>query len=146
PMVTTLHGRLDIPDLASVYEEFREQPVVSISDAQRAPLPHANWVGTVYHGLPGDLFRFHPDPGRYLAFVGRASPEKRIDRAIEIARRVGMPIRIAAKVDPADREYFAREVQPLLNGPGVEWLDEVGDDAKDALLGGASALVFPIDW
>ena len=106
PHVTTLHGRLDTPELLRLYERFRDMPMISISNAQRTPWPCANWQGTIYHGLPKDLFRFHPEPGSYLAFLGRVSPEKRVDRAIEIAKRVGMPLKIAAKVDRADRRYF----------------------------------------
>jgi len=143
---TTLHGRLDIPDLVPLYREFHEMPVVSISMAQRAPLPHANWLGTVYHGLPADLYRFQPDRGRYLAFVGRISPEKRVDRAIEIARRARIPLRIAAKVDPADKDYFASMVEPLLDDSLIEFMGEIGDDEKGEFLGNALALVFPIDW
>src|SRR5712692_10675278 len=125
PTVTTLHGRLDLPHLVDVYEEFRDIPVVSISRAQRAPMPDANWVGTVHHGLPEDLLAFHASPGRYLAFLGRASPEKRIDRAIEIARRAGMPIHIAAKVDPV----LGRGAS-LLDQPFVEWLGEIDEAEK----------------
>jgi glycosyltransferase involved in cell wall biosynthesis len=121
-------------------------PMISISNAQRTPWPCANWQATIYHGLPQDLFRFHPEPGEYLAFVGRASPEKRVDRAIEIAKRVGMPLRIAAKVDRADRRYFKREIEPLLNHPQIKWLGEVSDKDKDEFLGNAYALLFPIDW
>ncbi len=146
PHVTTLHGRLDTPELLRLYERFRHMPLISISNAQRAPWPCANWQATIYHGLPQDLFRFHPEPGGYLAFLGRASPEKRVDRAIEIAKRVGMPLRIAAKVDRADRRYFKREIEPFLNGPHIEWLGEISDKDKDAFLGNAYALLFPIDW
>jgi glycosyltransferase involved in cell wall biosynthesis len=146
PQLTTLHGRLDLPELAPLYLEFREMPVVSISDAQRGPLPHANWVSTVHHGLPLDLLRFHPGPGRYLAFVGRVSPEKRLDRAIEIARRAGVELRVAAKVDEADRAYFESEIEPLLDGPHVEFIGEIGETEKSAFLGEALALLFPIDW
>jgi len=146
PHVTTLHGRLDTPELLRLYERFRDMPLISISNAQRAPWPCANWQATIYHGLPQDLFRFHPEPGNYLAFLGRASPEKRVDRAIEIAKRVGMPLRIAAKIDRADRRYFKREIEPLLNDPHIEWLGEVSDKDKDAFLGNAYALLFPIDW
>jgi len=120
--------------------------VVAISMAQRAPLPHANWLGTVYHGLPADLYRFQPDRGRYLAFVGRISPEKRVDRAIEIARRTRIPLRIAAKVDPADKDYFVSMVEPLLDDSLIEFVGEIGDDEKGEFLGNALALVFPIDW
>jgi glycosyltransferase involved in cell wall biosynthesis len=146
PHVTTLHGRLDTPELLRLYERFREMPLISISNAQRAPWPCANWQATIYHGLPQDLFRFHPEPGGYLAFLGRASPEKRVDRAIEIAKRVGMPLKIAAKVDRADRRYFKREIEPLLNDPHIEWLGEINDKNKDEFLGNAYALLFPIDW
>lgn len=146
PQLTTLHGRLDLPDLQPLYRQFREMPVVSISDAQRKPLPSAGWLGTVHHGLPDDLYTFQPEPGDYLLFLGRISPEKRVDRAIEIARRVGMPLKVAAKIDAVDREYFARTVEPLLKTPGVEYLGEVGDDEKNDLLGHACALLFPIDW
>jgi len=146
PHVTTLHGRLDIPDLQPLYDEFQEMPVVSISDAQRAPLPQANWQGTVLHGLPEDLFRFEAHPGDYLTFLGRISPEKRADRAVEIARQVGWPLRAAAKVDAVDRAYFEREIQPLFEEPFVEFMGEVSGEAKGALIGGARALLFPIDW
>ena len=144
--LTTLHGRLDMPELAPLYAEFREMPVVSISDAQRAPLPHANWLGTVHHGLPLDLLRFAAGPGSYLAFVGRTSPEKGLDRAIEIARRAGIELRIAAKVDAADREYFEEVIAPLLDGPLVEFVGEIGEAEKEEFLGKALALLFPIDW
>ncbi|MBW2121975.1 MAG: glycosyltransferase family 4 protein [Deltaproteobacteria bacterium] len=146
PNVTTLHGRLDIPDLAGLYKEFRDIPLVSISDAQRKPLWWANWKGTVYHGLPEDLYPFYRAPGSYLAFLGRISPEKRVDRAIEIARRLGMPIKIAAKVDKVDREYFERVVEPLLAYPFVEYVGEIGESEKREFLGKAYALLFPIDW
>ena len=146
PHVMTLHGRLDTPELLRLYERFRHIPMISISNAQRAPWPSANWQATIYHGLPRELFRFHLEPGNYLAFLGRASPEKRVDRAIEIAKRVGMPLKIAAKVDPADRRYFKREIEPLLNDPHIEWLGEISDKDKNEFLGGAYALLFPIDW
>jgi glycosyltransferase involved in cell wall biosynthesis len=146
PHVTTLHGRLDLPDLVDVYREFRDVPVVSISHAQREPLAWANWQATVYHGLPPDLYRFRERPGGYLAFLGRISPEKRVDRAIEIARRIGMRLRIAAKVDAVDRTYFAETIEPLLGGPYTEYVGEIGDGEKDDFLGNAYALLFPIDW
>jgi glycosyltransferase involved in cell wall biosynthesis len=144
--VTTLHGRLDIPDLVPLYQEFRDMPVVSISNAQREPLPWANWQATVYHGLPADLYRFRPEPGSYLAFVGRISPEKRVDRAIEIAKRVQIPLKIAAKVDPVDRHYFKSTIKPLLCEPLVEFIGEIGEREKDKFLGNAYALLLPIDW
>lgn len=146
PHVTTVHGRLDLPELVPLFEEFSDVPVVSISNAQRAPLPHARWAGTVHHGLPLDLHAFHPGPGDYLAFLGRVSPEKRADRAIAIATACGWPLKIAAKVDPADKEYFEREIRPLLDNPLVEFIGEIGEREKRAFLGGARALLFPIDW
>ena len=146
PHVTTLHGRLDTLEFLRLYERFRDMPMISISNAQRTPWPCANWQGTIYHGLPQDLFRFHPEPGNYLAFLGRASPEKRVDRAIEIAKGVGMPLKIAAKVDRADRRYFKREIEALLKDPHIEWLGEISDKDKDEFLGNAYALLFPIDW
>ncbi len=146
PHVTTLHGRLDIPDLVNLYREFREMPVVSISNAQRKPLAWANWQATVYHGLPEDQYRFRDRPGTYLAFLGRISREKRVDRAIEIARRIAMPLKIAAKVDSVDKEYFETTIRPLLDGPYTEYLGEIGDGEKDEFLGNAYALLFPIDW
>jgi glycosyltransferase involved in cell wall biosynthesis len=146
PHVTTLHGRLDLPDLIPVYDRFRDIPVISISNAQRKPLPWANWAGTIYHGLPPDLFRFQPNPGTYLAFLGRISPEKRADRAIEIAKRAGMPLKIAAKVDRVDKRYFKRVVEPLLDASHVEWVGEISDQEKGDFLGNAYALLFPIDW
>jgi glycosyltransferase involved in cell wall biosynthesis len=146
PHVTTLHGRLDLPDLVSLYDEFTDMPVVSISNSQRQPLPQAHWQATVYHGLPADLLSFHPGHGDYLAFVGRISPEKGTDRAIAIAERVGMPLKVAAKVDNADKEYFDREIKPLLKSSLVEFIGEIGDAEKDEFLGNAYALLFPIDW
>jgi len=146
PHVTTLHGRLDTPDLVPLYQRFRDVPVISISDAQRTPLPWANWQATVYHGLPGTQFQFYAGSGEYLAFLGRISPEKRADRAIEIAERAGMPLKIAAKVDSADRRYFKRVIEPLLNNPLVEWVGEITDQQKNEFLGNAFALLFPIDW
>ena len=144
--VTTLHGRLDIPDLVPLYQEFREMPVISISNGQREPLPWANWQATVYHGLPVDIYRFRPEPGSYLAFLGRISPEKRVDRAIEIAKQVGMPLKIAAKIDRVDKDYFESVIAPLLRNSLVEFVGEIGDGEKDEFLGNAYALLFPIDW
>jgi glycosyltransferase involved in cell wall biosynthesis len=146
PHVTTLHGRLDLPDLVPIYREYREMPVVSISDAQRRPLEWLNWQATVYHGLPEAAFPSGDRPGGYLAFVGRISPEKGADRAVRIARRAGMPLRIAAKVDAVDREYFRTTVEPLLREPGVEFLGELDERGKRELLRGAYALLFPADW
>lgn len=144
--VSTAHGRLDLPDLKSLFRCFPRHPMVSISESQRVPLPWLNWRATVHHGLPLGLYSFHPRPRNYFAFVGRISPEKRADRAIEIAKACGVPLRIAAKVDPADREYFHRVIEPLLGDPMVEFLGEVGDAAKDDVLGNAVALLMPIDW
>ena len=144
--LTTLHGRLDLPELVPLYREFHDMPVVSISSAQREPLPFANWLGTVHHGLPHDLYRFRAEAGEYLAFIGRVAPEKRVDRAIAIAKRVGLPLRIAAKVDAVDREYFESIVEPLLDDPLVEYIGEIGDGEKQEFLGNAKVLLFPIDW
>ena len=145
--ITTLHGRLDLPELIPLYQRFDDMPLVSISDAQREPLPFANWVATVPHGLPPDLFAFSAKTEGYLAFLGRISPEKRPDRAIRIARRAGIPLRIAAKVDTADKAYFESVVKPLLDeGNGVEFIGEIGDREKSQFLGGAAALLCPIDW
>jgi len=146
PHVTTLHGRLDLPDLIPLYRKFGEMPVVAISRAQRQPLPWLNWQGTVHHGLPPDLYRPGAGRGDYLLFLGRISIEKRLDRAIEIARHSGMRLKVAAKVDTADRKYFKKTIEPLLDDPIVEFVGEVGDRGKQALLGDARALLFPIDW
>jgi glycosyltransferase involved in cell wall biosynthesis len=146
PHVTTLHGRLDIPDLEPLHREFAGMPVISISNAQRAPLPWLNWQGTVHHGLPEDLHACVGGPGEYLAFLGRVSPEKGLDHAIEIARRAGLPLRVAAKVDRADQAYFEEVIEPLLAQPHVEFLGEIGEQGKQELLGRARALLFPIDW
>jgi glycosyltransferase involved in cell wall biosynthesis len=144
--VTTLHGRLDLRELQPLFRAFPDVPVVSISDAQRDPLPFASWVGTVHHGLPPRLLTAADSPGTYLAFLGRVSPEKRVDRAIAIATGCGIRLRIAAKVDPADADYFEREIRPLLDHPLVEFIGEIGESQKSAFLGGARALLFPIDW
>jgi len=144
--LSTLHGRLDLPDFWPVFGAFREMQLVSISDNQRLPVPDANFIATIYHGLPLDLIGYNPDGGDYLAFIGRISPEKRPDRAIEIAKRTGMRLKIAAKIDPADKAYFKEVIEPLLNDPLIEFVGEIGDSAKPAFLGGARALLFPIDW
>lgn len=146
--VTTLHGRLDLPDLMPFYREFSEYPLVSISDNQRLPMPPVNWAGTVYHGLPVDLLPFTRNPsGGYLAFLGRISPEKRPDRAIEIAARTGATLKMAAKIDKADREYWERTIAPMVaRHDNVEFIGEIGEKQKAEFLGNAAALLFPIDW
>ncbi|HEV2132805.1 MAG TPA: glycosyltransferase family 4 protein [Terracidiphilus sp.] len=146
PSVTTLHGRVDIPDVYPLYREFDEMPLVSISNSQRTPISWANWVATVYHGLPEDLYLPQERAGKYLAFLGRICPEKRLDRAIEIARRVGMPLKIAAKVDAGDLAYFEAEIRRLLDDPLIEFIGEIGEREKSDFLGNAHALLFPIDW
>src|SRR5579862_2396039 len=146
PAVTTLHGRLDIPDLAPIFQYFRDMHLISISDAQRIPLPWARWANTVYHGLPERLYRKGNGDGNYLAFLGRISPEKRVDRAIEISRGAGLPLRIAAKVDAADKEYFEANIRGMLRDSDVEFVGEIGDREKNKFLGNARALLFPIDW
>jgi glycosyltransferase involved in cell wall biosynthesis len=148
PTLHTMHGRLDLPHLVPLFRHFRHVPLVSISNAQRAPLHDLTlaWAGTVHHGIPLGPFPFSPARGRYLAFLGRISPEKRPDLAIEVAKRVGLPLRIAAKVDAADRAYFAREIEPLLDHPLIDFIGEIGDAEKADFLGGALALLFPIDW
>lgn len=146
PTMATMHGRLDIEELHPVYARYRGVPLVSISDAQREPLPLMNWVETIYHGLPRDLLRFSPTPGKYLAFLGRISPEKRPDIAIEVARRVGIPLRIAAKVDAVDRDYFEAVIKPLLAPPDVEYIGEISEAEKSEFLGNALAFMFTIDW
>jgi glycosyltransferase involved in cell wall biosynthesis len=145
--LTTLHGRQDLPDLEVLYDGFPEMPLVSISQAQRKPIPDGNFVGTVLHGIPRDLFAPSLLPrGGYLAFLGRVSPEKRVDRAISIARAVGLPLKIAAKIDRADEAYFRRDIAPLLDQPGIEFIGEIDEKQKGRFLGEARALLFPIDW
>jgi glycosyltransferase involved in cell wall biosynthesis len=144
--LTTTHGRLDLPDLPPLFREFPMMPLVSISRAQRIPVPWANWNGTVYHGLPADLYGPGFGDGGYLAFIGRVCPEKGLDKAIEIARSVGMPLRIAAKVDKADIDYYNDKIKRLLKGPGVDFIGEIGEQEKGKFLGRAAALLFPIDW
>jgi glycosyltransferase involved in cell wall biosynthesis len=144
--LTTLHRRLDGPDLVPLLREFATLPLVSVSDAQRAPVAWANWYGTVHHGLPTSLYAAGCGDGGYLAFIGRISPEKRPDWAIEIARSTGVPLRIAAKVDKADDDYYNSKVKPLLNNPLIEFIGEISENEKGAFLGDATALLFPIDW
>ena len=148
PSVHTLHGRLDLPHLQTLYRHFTDVPLVSISDAQRAPLAdcRVHWAGTVYHGQPLARYPVGDGGGGYLAFLGRCSPEKQLDVAIEIARRAGLTLKIAAKIDAKDREYYERTIKPLLDDPLIEFMGEIGDDDKAAFLGAARALLFPIDW
>jgi len=146
PHVTTLHGRLDLAPIEPLYSEFDEVPMVSVSDAQRTPLPHQNWVATVYHGIPARELSFRADTGSYLAFLGRIAREKRPDRAIAIAKACGCRLKIAAKVDPADLQYFKQEIEPLLDDPLVEFIGEITESQKGDFLGHARALLFPIDW
>jgi len=146
PFVTTLHGRLDLPELVPLYHAYGKVPVVSISDSQREPLPHANYVATVHHGLPERLLLPGFGTGGYLAFIGRISPEKGPDAAVRIAAKAGMKLKIAAKVDAVDREYFTSQIEPLLAAPNVEYIGEINDADKSAFLGNAAGLIFPIAW
>ena len=146
PFVHTHHGRLDMPELLPLFSEFSEVPLVSISNAQRSPVPNLSWQATVYHGLPRSCVGFNPGRGNYLAFLGRVSPEKGLHLAVEIARRAGMPLKVAAKVDRHDVDFYQSTIAPLLHSPGVEFLGEIGGHDKDALLRNAYALLFPIDW
>jgi glycosyltransferase involved in cell wall biosynthesis len=145
PAVTTLHGRLDLDEILTCYQRFRNLSFVSISDHQRQPMPWLDWAGTVHHGLPLDLHTPVERPGDYLAFLGRLSPEKGAETAVEIARRAGLPIRVAGKIDPADAAYCAQRIRPLFDA-GIEYVGEIGGRDKDEFLGGARALLFPIDW
>ena len=146
PFLTTLHGRLDLPEHGPVFSTFPTIPVVSISNAQRRPAPNAHWIGTVHHGMPDNLLKPVPADPSYLAFLGRISPEKRVDRAIHIAERCGLPLKIAAKVDAVDNDYFEEMIKPLLAKPHVEFIGEISDAKKSEFLSGAIALVVPIDW
>jgi glycosyltransferase involved in cell wall biosynthesis len=146
PFITTLHGRLDLPEHQPVFDTFPNIPVISISDAQRLPVPQAGWIRTVYHGMPDQLLTPLPGKPSYLAVLGRIAPEKRVDRAITIALRAGLPLKIAAKVDKTDREYFETEIRPLLAQPGIEFIGEISDEQKSEFLSGALALLMPIDW
>lgn len=146
PHLTTLHGRQDIAGAGPFYAHFTGMPLVSVSDSQRAPLPHANWVGTVHHGLPADLYDFCGERGDYLLFLGRLSPEKRVDRAVAIAERSGMPLYVAAKLDRMDEAYYNDTVKPLFDKPCVHYVGEVGEEDKRGLLAHAAVLLFPIDW
>ena len=146
PFITTLHGRLDLPEHQPVFTTFSSMPVISISNSQRRPVPQAGWVKTIYHGLPADLLTPKPVRPSYLAFLGRISPEKSVDRAIRIAERCGLPIKIAAKIDRADLDYFEEQIRPLMSLPFVEYLGEINDAQKPEFLSGAIALLVSIDW
>jgi len=147
PYLTTIHGRLDVPEFVETYGTFAQCPFVSISDSQRRPIPQLNWVKTVYHGMPADILSPQPVKQEYAAFLGRISPEKGADRAIEIAQRAGLKLKIAAKVDNADKEYYDSKIKPLIQGnPNVEFIGEINDAQKPDFLSGAHALIFPIDW
>jgi glycosyltransferase involved in cell wall biosynthesis len=146
PQLTTLHGRLDLVDLVPLYRRYNDMPVVSISKAQRKPLAGAHWIGNVYHGLPKNQLTQGNGAGKYLAFLGRISPEKRVDRAIQIALEAGMPLKIAAKIDRVDREYFEAQIKALLANPNIEFIGEITEDQKGKFLGNAHALLFPVDW
>ena len=146
PTVTTMHGRLDLPEVRQVHGFFTKLPLISISDAQRQNLQRAHWVATIHNGIDVGRFTLRREPGDYLAFLGRISPEKRLDRAIEIARAVGMPLRVAAKIDVADKEYYEHAIKPFMGHPLVEFVGEVDEERKDDFLGSAYAYLFPIDW
>jgi glycosyltransferase involved in cell wall biosynthesis len=147
PSITTLHGRLDLEELVPIFEQFKDRPVISISDAQRKPLRWANWVSTIHHGVPREHLPFNPKGGKYLAFLGRIAPEKRPDIAIKVARKAGIPLKIAAKVDEVDREYFKTTIEPMIHeAPGVEYIGEINEMQKGEFLGNALALLFTIDW
>lgn len=146
PFLTTLHGRLDLPEHQPMFETFSSIPLVSISNSQRRPIHKARWIDTVYHGLPMDLLQPQPETPSYLAFLGRISPEKRVDRAIHIAERCGLPLKIAAKVDPADQDYFNDQIRHLIDQPHVDFIGEISDSEKSKFLSAAIALIVPIDW
>ena len=146
PTLSTMHGRLDLEDMLPIYRSYRDMPLVSISNDQRRPLRKMNWMRTVHHGLPRNLLRFEPGPGKYLAFLGRICRDKGPALAIEVARRTGIPLKIAAKVDRTDRDYFDTVIKPMLSAPGVEFIGEINEAEKQQFLGGALALLFPIDW
>ena len=146
PSVSTMHGRLDLEDLKPIYARYKTVPLISISDGQRMPVPFMNWISTVHHGLPRDLLNYSKGPGKYLAFLGRISPEKRPDLAIDIARKAGIPIKLAAKVDVVDRAYFDQVIKPRLAFPDVEYIGEINESQKNEFLGNALALMFTIDW
>ncbi len=146
PTITTLHGRLDLPELRVIYDLYPQMPLISISNSQRAPMLNANWLATVYNGIPFESFALKSRPGDYLAFLGRISPEKRADVCVEVAKKAGMKLKIAAKVDKVDEDYYTQVIKPLLRDPSVEYIGEIDQKGKDEFLGNAYALLFPIDW
>jgi len=146
PTITTLHGRLDLEELHPIFNSYEDIPLISISDSQRKPLPSMNWVSTIHHGVPRDNLQFNPKGGQYLAFLGRIAPEKRPDLAIQVARKAGIPLKIAAKVDVVDREYFNNVIEPMIKEGGVEFIGEINETQKSKFLGNALALLFSIDW
>jgi glycosyltransferase involved in cell wall biosynthesis len=146
PFLTTLHGRLDLPEHQPVFHTFSKVPVISISDAQRRPVPQANWIRTIHHGMPEKLLMPQPVTPGYLAVLGRIAPEKGVDRAIKIAIRCGIPLKIAAKIDRADRDYYDEVMRPLMDHPLVEYIGEINDQEKSSFLSGAIGLLLPIDW
>ncbi len=146
PVVTTMHGRLDLPDLAAIARDYPEQPLISISDSQRLPLPRANWAATVYNGLDLEPYRFYDQPGEYFAFIGRIAPEKNLEGAIAIAQATGIPLKIAAKVDPVDEDYYQSDIKPRIDGSLIEFIGEIGEHEKADFLGPAYALLFAVDW
>lgn len=146
PILTTMHYRMDLPDLPAILDFYRHAPLVSISNSQRAPMPSLNWMSTIYHGLSPDRFEFYSRPGRYLAFLGRFSPEKGAHWAIEIAKASGVPLRIAAKINPEEVDYFESNVRPHIDGHFIEYVGEISESEKSQFLGEALALINPIDW
>ncbi|MEI6946629.1 glycosyltransferase family 4 protein [Paraflavisolibacter sp. H34] len=152
PQLTTLHGRLDLPELQVLYRLYADMPVVAISDDQKRPLPFARWAATIYHGLPPELYAYYPRQGHYLAFLGRISKDKGIDKAIEIAKQTGLPLKIAAKIDldakidKKERSYFEKEIAPLLDHPLLDFLGEISEEQKNEFIGNALCVLFPIDW
>ena len=146
PLVSTMHYRMDMPDLPAALDLYRESPLVSISNSQRKPMPHLNWISTIFHGIDIPNFKFHPGPGRYLAFLGRFSPEKGAHRAIDISRRTGIPLMMAAKIDDTNVEYFEQQIKPRIDGRHIQYVGEINEAQKADFLGNAIALLNPIDW
>jgi glycosyltransferase involved in cell wall biosynthesis len=146
PTISTMHGRVDLEDFQPIYDRYTDLPLVAISQSQRDFLPRMNWMDMIYHGLPSTSYRLNPNPGRYLAFLGRLSPEKRPEVAIEVARRAGIPLKIAAKVDRSNEAYFKAVIKPLLSSSMIEYVGEISESQKQEFLDNALALLFPIDW